>query len=433
MAARYRAGGFGYGHAKERLADALNAHLAAPRERYPRAPRRPVHHGGRPPGRRPPRPLHRARHPRARPRSGRPPEAAALTAPALLSSAPPHEAHDHPARTRPARRPRRGARSRPRVPVGARPGPATPASAAGRGDLLARSAEAPPDDGVALAVQLLRTRQTGQAVALLGRLAQERAVDVRGYDAVAVLYRLASGRAQPGLPTGGALPPAAATAPPAAGGDDLPPPPPSDEVARARIIDGAVERLARWDEAGARGFLDGAMPASPGPTARPWRHCALLARGGVAAPVAPAHGGTSATLVADAAASRATRRHHRGLRGADALRLDGELRAHAGHLGRPRGHRRPPQRAARRAPAGGHHRGPRGRHRARPLARSVRRGRGYAFNSGLVLGSLAGTAAVIYAQPDEAVDGWGSRSAGPPSASGPRSGWRTPSTRSRAR
>ena len=34
MAARYRAGGFGYGHAKERLADALDAHLAAPRERY---------------------------------------------------------------------------------------------------------------------------------------------------------------------------------------------------------------------------------------------------------------------------------------------------------------------------------------------------------------------------------------------------------------
>jgi len=34
MAARYRAGGFGYGHAKDRLADALNAHLAAPRERY---------------------------------------------------------------------------------------------------------------------------------------------------------------------------------------------------------------------------------------------------------------------------------------------------------------------------------------------------------------------------------------------------------------
>jgi tryptophanyl-tRNA synthetase len=34
MAALYRAGGFGYGHAKQRLADALNAHLAAPRERY---------------------------------------------------------------------------------------------------------------------------------------------------------------------------------------------------------------------------------------------------------------------------------------------------------------------------------------------------------------------------------------------------------------
>ncbi len=34
MAALYRAGGFGYGHAKERLADALDAHLAAPRERY---------------------------------------------------------------------------------------------------------------------------------------------------------------------------------------------------------------------------------------------------------------------------------------------------------------------------------------------------------------------------------------------------------------
>ncbi|MDB4931082.1 MAG: trpS [Myxococcaceae bacterium] len=34
MAERYRAGGFGYGHAKQRLADALNAHLAAPRERY---------------------------------------------------------------------------------------------------------------------------------------------------------------------------------------------------------------------------------------------------------------------------------------------------------------------------------------------------------------------------------------------------------------
>ncbi|MDP3219819.1 MAG: hypothetical protein Q8S73_37300, partial [Deltaproteobacteria bacterium] len=76
------------------------------------------------------------------------------------------------------------------------PPPPPPPDAA----LLARSAEAPPDDGVELAVQLLRTRQTGQAVALLGRLAQERGVDVRGYDAVAVLYRLASGRAQPGLP-----------------------------------------------------------------------------------------------------------------------------------------------------------------------------------------------------------------------------------------
>jgi tryptophanyl-tRNA synthetase len=34
MAERYRAGGFGYGHAKDRLATALDAHLAAPREKY---------------------------------------------------------------------------------------------------------------------------------------------------------------------------------------------------------------------------------------------------------------------------------------------------------------------------------------------------------------------------------------------------------------
>ena len=40
-------------------------------------------------------------------------------------------------------------------------------------------------------------------------------------------------------------------------------------------------------------------------------------------------------------------------------------------------------------------------------SRAVRRGRGYAVNAGLLLGTLAGTAAVVYADPDEPLDGWG--------------------------
>jgi hypothetical protein len=267
--------------------------------------------------------------------------------------------------------------------------------------LLALSAEAPPDDVLNQAVQLLRTRQTEQAVVLLGRLAQERAVDVRGYDPVAVLFRLANGRARPGLPTAGALPPAAAPAPPVAGGDDLPPPPPSDEVARARIIDGAVERLARWDEAGARGFLDGAVGAA---TDRSLEALRAVAQGGVpVAPVVPAMAvfGASGRLLPERPAGT--------IEGFEVLTLYVSTASYGLMLGTWGGlavtdDRRNALRIA--LPLAGLSAGLVGAI-VLDRSRAVRRGRGYAFNSGLVLGSLAGTAAVIYAQPDDAADGWG--------------------------
>ena len=77
------------------------------------------------------------------------------------------------------------------------PRPPPPATATPPADLLARSPEASLDDGVRLAVHLLRTRQTEDAVAVLARMAQERAVDVRGYDPVAVLFRLRPLRPRP--------------------------------------------------------------------------------------------------------------------------------------------------------------------------------------------------------------------------------------------
>lgn len=267
--------------------------------------------------------------------------------------------------------------------------------------LLARSAEAPPDEGLNHAVQLLRTRQTEQAAALLGRLAQERGVDVRGYDPVAVLFRLANGRARPGLPTGGALPPSATPAPPLAGGEDLPPPPPSDEVARARIIDGAVERLARWDEAGARGFLDGAVGAA---TDRSLEALRAVALGGVpVAPVVP-------TMGAFGAPGRLLPERPPGtIEGFEVLTLYVSTASYGLMLGTWGGlavtdDRRNALRIA--LPLAGLSAGLVGAI-VLDRSRAVRRGRGYAFNSGLVLGSLAGTAAAIYAQPDDAADGWG--------------------------
>ncbi len=294
------------------------------------------------------------------------------------------------------------------------PRPPPPATATPPADLLARSPEASLDDGVRLAVHLLRTRQTEDAVAVLARMAQERAVDVRGYDPVAVLFRLANGRARPGTPTGGSLPPsapatAAPPAPPAPPGEELPPPPPSDEAVRARVIDGVVERLARWDEAGARSFLSSALGDAPvsGPDGATLQALRLLTQGGVST-IGGLSAGYSATpryapmqLLPDRPAGT--------IEGLEVLTLYFSMASYGLILGTWGGlaatdDSRYALRVA--LPLTGITAGLVGAI-VLDRSRSVRRGRGYAVNSGLLLGTLAGTAAVVYADPDEPVDGWG--------------------------
>lgn len=292
------------------------------------------------------------------------------------------------------------------------PPPPTPAPTA----LLARSPEAPMDEGLRLAVHLLRTRQTEEAVAVLARMVQERGVDVRGYDPVAVLFRLANGRARPGLPTGGAIPVGAPTAatPPPPSGEDLPPPPPSDEVVRARVIDGLVERLARWDEAGARSFLQSATTEASfeGPEAETLRALRVLTRGGVST-VGPLSGGYVSSgrytpPLGFAANLLLPDRPAGTIEGLEVLTLYVSLASYGlilgtwGGLAATRDNRNALRVAL---PLTGITAGIVGAI-VLDRSRAVRRGRGYAVNSGLVLGTLAGTAAVIYADADEPVDGW---------------------------
>jgi hypothetical protein len=283
--------------------------------------------------------------------------------------------------------------------------PPAPAVAAESGP----PAEAPADREVQLAVHLLRLRRTEDAVGLLARLVQQRSVDARGYDVVAVLFRLANGRARPGMPTGGALPAAPAPAPPD-GPDELPPPP-SDEVARSRVIDGAVERLARWDEAGARGLLDGAFDpataASPaGPVLRTLRQ---VARGGVTV-------GTPTMTEAGfpPPAPLLPERPPGTIEGFEVLTLYVATASYGLMLGTWGGlaatdDRRNALRVV--LPLAGLTAGIAGAI-VLDRSRAVRRGRGYAFNAGFVLGGIAGTGALLYAQPDETRDGWAIASAG---------------------
>jgi hypothetical protein len=296
------------------------------------------------------------------------------------------------------------------------PAPTT-APATAPTNLLARSVEPAMDEGLRLAVHLLRTRQTEDAVAVLARMVQERGVDVRGYDPVAVLFRLANGRARPGLPTGGALPLGAPppAAPPAPEGEDLPPPPPSDEVVRARVIDGLVERLARWDEAGARSFLESAATEASfaGPEGATLRALRLLTRGGVSTVGALSGGYATNGLFAPTSRYASNLllpdRPAGTIEGLEVLTLYVSMASYGLILGTWGG-------------LAATHDNRNALRVALPLtgitagivgailldrSRSVRRGRGYAFNSGLVLGTLAGTAAVIYADPDDPVDGWG--------------------------
>ena len=122
------------------------------------------------------------------------------------------------------------------------PGPdAMEASADPRAAVLARAEAA------------LGSRQGSSVVALLTAELRRARLARGGYDAVAVLLRVARGE----LP---ATPARTATNAPAG----LPPPPPSDREATERSIDGAVELLVRGDHRSAAAWLDSALSARPG-------------------------------------------------------------------------------------------------------------------------------------------------------------------------
>lgn len=295
------------------------------------------------------------------------------------------------------------------------PPPPPPAETAPpQADLLARSADPALDDGVRLAVQLLRSYQTEDALALLARMARERSVDVRGYDPVAVLFRLASGRARPGTPTGGSLLPSSSAtaapppAPPSAAGEELPPPPPSDEAVRARVIDSVVERLARWDEAGARSFLSSAAGegADPGPEGASLQALRLLTQGGAGISGGLSLGYSAAPRYAPM--QLLPDRPPGTIEGLEVLTLYFSMASYGLILGTWGGlaatdDSRNALRVA--LPLAGITAGLVGAI-VLDRSRSVRRGRGYAVNSGMLLGTLAGTAAVVYADPDEPLEGW---------------------------
>ncbi len=263
------------------------------------------------------------------------------------------------------------------------------------------------DTGVNLAVQLLRAHRPEDAVVVLGRMVQERAVDVRGYDPVAVLLRLANGCARPGTPTGGALP-ATASAPTGATGDELPPPP-ADDVIQARVIDTVVERIARGDEVGARAFLARAFDeeASDGPNGAVFRALQLIVRVVVGSPVAGVSMGAGYTL--SPGSQLLPDRPAGTIEGVEVLTLYASTMTYGLMLGTWAGlaatdDGRNALRVA--LPLTGVAAGLVGA-LVLDRARVLRRGRAYAFNSGLVLGTLAGTSAMIYSGLSEPAVGWG--------------------------
>lgn len=273
-------------------------------------------------------------------------------------------------------------------------------------DLLGRAFDAPaPDHDLQRAVQLVRTRQSEQAVMMLARMARDRGVDLRGYGPVAVLFRLADGRSRPGAPTGGVLPSAAPT--PSVNGADALPPPPSDEVVRARTIDAVVERLARWDMAAAGAYLQSAGDpyTLPGPDGESLRMLRSLARN-----PAPAIDSEMASSQAFAPQPQLLPDRPAGtMEGFEVLTMYVSTASYGLMLGTWAGLAvtRDSRNAVRIAlPLTGISAGIVGAI-VLDRSRAARRGRGYAFNSGLVLGGLAGTAAAIYVQPGGAVDGWG--------------------------
>ncbi len=264
-------------------------------------------------------------------------------------------------------------------------------------DGMAASAEASVDTQVRHALALLRARQPGDAAALLAHVARTNGIDLSGRDVVAVLFRLADGRNRPGAPTAGARPAEPPAAPTAEGEA---PPPPSEETSRALLIDGLVDRLARWDLHGADVYLQ-AIDASAGTGPDAAVFAALRqVRADVAEPVAE---------TTDAPVQVASGRPPDTIAGFEVLSLYGAAATYGFVLGTWAGLAvTEDERNASRivlpllGVAGGIV-------TAALLDRShaVRRGRGYAVSTGLILGSLAGTAAVVYAQPREPSDGWG--------------------------
>lgn len=257
-------------------------------------------------------------------------------------------------------------------------------------------AAVPVEGEVRQALALLRARQPEEAAGLLGRVARERAIDLRGRDVVAVLYRLAEARYRPGAPTAGERP---TEPPPAPTVEGEPPPPPSDEMTRALLIDGIVDRLARWDLQGADLYLQGLEPTvAAGPDAAVFAALRQVRADGAEPFVAAA---AQMPLLPD--------RPPETIAGFEVLSLYGAAGTYGFLLGTWAGLAvTDDERNASRI--------------ALPLigvaggivtaalldrSRAVRHGRGYAVSAGLILGSLAGTAAVVYADPGETRDGWG--------------------------
>lgn len=258
------------------------------------------------------------------------------------------------------------------------------------GQVAPRAEPSSVDPEVQRAVGLLIARQPEEAVQELTRVLRERGIDPMGRDVLAVLLRLANARARPGAPTAGAPP-----APPTPTVEGELPPPPSDEAARALVVDAAVDRLARWDMNGADVYLRDAGTSGPDASVFEALRRVRADDGGAGSAGAPVQ------LVPERPVGT--------IAGFEVLSLYGTAGAYGFVLGTWAGLAvTDDERNAARI--------------ALPLAgiaggvvtaalldrsRAVRRGRGFAASAGLLLGSVAGTAAVVYAQPREPRDGWG--------------------------
>lgn len=114
--------------------------------------------------------------------------------------------------------------------------------------------------------QALRDIAAGRSWAASSALtdaAQRHAIDVHGYDTVAVLLRLATALAVPSTSSRGARS-SATTTPSTSAGATLAPPPPSDEDAICHTIDDAAVLIARGQVRAARTYLDAALAEGHG-------------------------------------------------------------------------------------------------------------------------------------------------------------------------